>query len=273
MVPVRVSTGGKQLQLFSLEINFDTDVLEVIKYEAESLVKNMEFKVDAKTIRAAGEVKPRSGIVQLFTLTFKVKSDANPDEGLSGLSGVVISLVDAELDSEGKAQFIGKPAATFTAGSLLFEVADRRRHMRNTEQAHAEQRVADLAPWLAVGSRSRRKDARLAQIPVLLGDANCDGAYNQLDAKRLSDYVLARVQNFGTDLGKQIKRAIEACQAKRIAKGLAADEILFLDPDGDAATELSDLIYLFKVEVGALSFVQARVLPPAGQSSCAQTAG
>lgn len=245
-LPVRINTGSGKLQLFSMQLLFDSETIEYVSHSPGSAVSSLQLGNDGDSIAAAGEVKSNAGagVLTIFSVTFKVIKV--PAGGLSGLTGVVNELIDYRVDDAGNGLLIGTPSAAFEAGQFDFIVGT----------GHSDQR------WRrGIVSRGRRGTSStssgtsdLSTVPLLRGDANCDGKYNLQDAKRIIDYVLGSYADFSTSLGKSTKAAVEACQRVREEAQLPTAAVMFMDPDGDGMIAPSDLTFLLTVEIGALYF-------------------
>jgi hypothetical protein len=280
-VPVRVNTGGKQLQFFNVYVHFDPEYLEFVQVAHTIPSSNgvVQFKAglsdDGSALAAVGTIsstKVTGGAagVSIFAVTFKAKKLVPA----TALSGTVVQLLDNTL---GSPQVIGSEGSTFEAGAVSIAIIKDGRRRRADEPVSrptlAAARPAPDGTWTAwklarqsswpptslspLPARLRR-DNRVAssQLPALKGDANCDGVFDGKDPVFVLNFVAARGNEFSTDLGVIITRALGAC---RKDNGLDASEVGFMDTDGNTEVTTLDLVYMLDILAGNFYFMSVHV--------------
>ena len=265
-VPLRVDTGSTgSLQLFSIQIHLDSPFVDCDQHSCYVELKEVTasdnlnqlqvgYATSGSTITIAGEVSKNagSGVIELVTMSFEVVKLGSG--GLVSFSGTVNQLVDYAVDSNNDGLVIGQANAPFIAGAVDFALGSvNGRRRRNVV--------------VSTDSRLRRTgDELINQLPLRVGDANCDGEYDLKDAKKIVDYVVGSYAGFTTTLGRNTMLSVQACQSKRALDGLPTDVLTFMDPDGDSKIGPTDLSYLLTIEVGKFYFFEVHV----EESNCSQ---
>ena len=93
-------------------------------------------------------------------------------------------------------------------------------------------------------------------MPVLKGDANCDGAFDGKDPVFILNFVAARGNGFSTALGKIVDKALTKCRGDN---SFSADDVAFLDNDGNTDVTTLDLVYMLDILAGNFYFMSVHV--------------
>jgi hypothetical protein len=261
-LPIRVNTGTKRLMAFNVLVAYSEEDLELVAVSnaIPDKLGSVEFKpgssvgnVDLETVcnranlgnSCAVAVATISnsnvkGIVDLFTVTFKVRHGAAQ---VIDISGVVGQLLDT---TSGGGETIGSKNSVFQAGRVSVEITDGKRHRS----------ARLLSP--AVQPRNRRS---ISSLRLSKGDTNCDDDFDLKDAVFILQYVAARGNDFQTALGKIMSGKVGSCQAKN---GLSVTDLSFMDPDSNSEVTLLDLTYVLDILAGNFYFMQITSPDPAG---------
>ena len=258
---VKVNTGGQTLGAFQIQVEYDSQGIEVTEVEYSvgaadgtvDEVTSIRVEGDQGVVRLTGTVQNSRlrGTVRLATITFRALT-----EGLHQVSGAVISLENNAISPQ-----VIVEEQDFEAGNVAIAVTSSRRQMRSDTDVH---RVATgQAAWIrrstAAGREHRRQDECSDPSDVVDGDMDCSCRFTAGDSLYIHNFIAGRRQNFQVTGGDVLQGNAQRCP----------HTLGSMDADMSGNITAADAAFLLGVLDGRFFFVRTSLQASTDSETCA----